>query len=205
MLRLFAFLLFAALPALASPLPLPVEIPSAVTADYTGSGYACRFVGNQYFGGTHYGLEVRCTRPNNEQTIGLAVGPACPSDEWLIPLAQWGGGDQEGAFKLDRIDYMTSTGPVSVAGPGLARKVPATWLKVVGYDLGRSVTVRIGRFDEIAAPANGGTLVTLTHREWIVPALPYAGCGAPAEVVRPPVAPPAPRAWLCAITRNCGR
>lgn len=69
-------------PLSAEPLPLPVEVPSSVTGDYVGGGWACRFVA-ELQKDERRGILLRCTLPTNAQATSVSTSVQCP-DEWLL-------------------------------------------------------------------------------------------------------------------------
>ena len=157
-----------------------LSLPSIVSGDYVGEGYACRIL-LQGVGNTgQRGLELKCIRPNNEQTTGLVYGPqACPSEWYMVPLTQWGGGDQKSKDKaLQSREFLAPDGSLVVAvGFGIAEKFPATWARIVDYDL-QTATLRVGTFDALIV--GGGVDVILNKRQAVVLTQPYAGCSAAA-------------------------
>ena len=178
--KISLFTLFVALLITLCAVASAADIPSSATGDYTGGGYACRIVAQAVPSAGQNGLEVRCTRPNSEQTIGLTVGNlACPQTEYLVPLTQWGGGDQVPGkvFAMQSLQWKDASGAVVTSyGFGITEKFPATWFRLASVSPGVSASALIGGFYELQA--GGGTPVALQYRQFIAPTYPYPGCGA---------------------------
>lgn len=152
-----------------------LEIPSSVSGDYYGGGYVVRVLAQTVQRAGQNGIELKTIRPNSEQTSGLTIGPqACPNDWYLVPLAQWGGGDQQSVEKIQTVSYLTPYGsPVASFGFNILDKFPATWARIVAYD-SQSLTLRVGAFSDLVS--GQGTLVPMVKVQSVLLTSPYSGC-----------------------------
>ena len=121
---------------------------------------------------------------------------ACPNEWYVVPLSQWGGGDQLTLDKgLQWREYLAPDGSlITTLGVGIVDKTPATWLRITDYTASE-ITVRIGAFNTLIV--GGGDVLVLSKAQQITPSAPYPGCGvpAPSDFLPQPVAPHFPR--LC--------
>lgn len=163
------------------------NLPSLVSGDYVGEGYACRVLLQTVRDTGLRGLELKCTRPNDEQSTGLVIGPQlCPNEWYLVPLGQWGGGDQLAQDKaMQSREFLAPDGSLITAyGVGILDKFPATWARIVAYDL-QTATLRVGTFDALIV--GGGVDVILVKKQAVVLGQPYPGCSGTEPAKKPRV------------------
>lgn len=180
-------LVFVALIALSFAASAYTLFPSAISGDYVGSNFSCRVLATGFGNGTHVVLDIRCTLPSHQQTIGRSVlYGGCVSTDQFVPLTRWDGTDfstsltKNDWISLPTIEALKISEDQTVYGYGLTNKFPLTWARLVsatGPTIGSfgQLTIRVGSSDEVIA--GGGTLLVLSKVQNIVPPIPYAGCG----------------------------
>lgn len=177
------------------------SIPAAITGDYSGFKFSCRFeAGIHYLHPDHRALTLRCTLPNNQQTGALALVYGCPNEWTMLPLNEWGG---DGVKSSSIISYINPIGEKVdvIADIGSSLKTTTPWVRIVSYRLGDYVDVLVGPYSELVV--GGGTPYRFNMHQvtdLIPPLSYYPECYFPPPVVIPPPPPFDPtecNGWGC--------
>lgn len=139
------------------------SIPSAITGDYSGYKFDCRFeAGIHVVSNDHKALTLRCILPDNQQTTALALVYGCPNEWTMLPLNEWGG---TGVKSSPMISYINPKGEkvYVFADLGSFTKTTTPWVRITGYSLGNYVDVMIGPYSELST--GGGTPYRFTMHQ----------------------------------------